>query len=90
MLQRGPASHAGCLTSSLALVISCFLRERVQLVDSLKQRREQVAAAAGKADAAAALAEEGLPADGASKTPLLEEARGSDFILRVVCPCRAL
>lgn len=59
---------AGCLTSTAALLISCFLRERVQLVDSQQ-------AASKQAGSAAELAEEGA-ADKASKTPLLLEVLG--------------
>ena len=56
-------SAAGCLTSAAALLISCFLRERVQLVDSQQAHSKQ-------AGSSAELAEEGA-ADTASKTPLL-------------------
>ena len=37
----GRRAHAGCITSAAALAISCFLRERVQLVDSLQQHAPQ-------------------------------------------------
>ncbi len=84
---NGRCHDAGCITSAAALAISCFLRERVQLVDSLQrgaqgQQAQSNEAAASKAAIAAALAEEGGGAgDEASKTPLLE-ARGWLFSVR--------
>ena len=53
-------------------------------MDSLKRRRAQETS---KADVAAALAEEGTPPDGASKTPLLE-VRGLQGLAWCVQACR--
>lgn len=38
-LKHGFHGCAGCLTSTLALVVSCFLRSKVELVDSIKHSK---------------------------------------------------